>query len=109
MQTKHPDMMDPKWAQLNSINLTEFFPATATPYHILECKLQMLDCAKLWKLKWTFMGSCLALDNERAYRIEQKRSMIKNYVTQKIGRGTRPTNEEWYKRPLRMKTDADFL
>ena len=42
----------------------------------------MLNCAELWKLTWTFMGSCLALDVERAYKIEQRRALLKLHISQ---------------------------
>ena len=44
----------------------------------------MLNCAELWTLTWTFMGSCLTLDVERAYKIEQRREIIKKDMAQKM-------------------------
>ena len=42
----------------------------------------MLNCAELWTLTWTFMGSCLELDVERAYKIEQRRKIMKQNMAQ---------------------------
>lgn len=55
--------------RLNEINLTTFHNHTTTPYSILSCRLQKLDCTDLWKARWTLMGFCIELDINKAHQI----------------------------------------
>ena len=61
------------------INMTEFYYKTTPKYYLLKCKLEVsfnirateqksfkqVDCNRLWKSRWTVMGSCIELDVDK--------------------------------------------
>ena len=49
------------WAELNSLNLTQFFLDTTPGFVIIKCKLNQMNCQYGWKLRQTFQGECLEL------------------------------------------------
>ena len=59
--------------------MTEFYHKTTPKYYLLKCKLEVrkwsapnsaklfkqVDCNRLWKSRWTVMGSCIELDVDK--------------------------------------------
>ena len=50
------------YKEVNKINLIEFYQKTRSRYWIFHCQLQFIDCRFSWRVQYTALGACLALD-----------------------------------------------
>jgi len=53
---------EPVWAELNKINVSTFVQKTAPTYLIKSCTINQMDCVRFWRLRQTFLGTCLELN-----------------------------------------------
>ena len=71
------------WIALNQLNLTEFIQKTYPSFVIMNCRLNRRNCQFSWKLRQTYLGTCLELNTGRItdQHVEEENTKINDLYT----------------------------
>ena len=61
MQSKLSHQVE-DWADLNTIDLEEFYHKTMPDIVVEHCLFDSLDCRHIWQVRKTKLGNCLVFD-----------------------------------------------
>ena len=88
------------WNALNQLNLTEFLKQTMPTFMVIHCRLNLLNCQFSWKLRETYLGTCLELDTRSVKDkvVENENKKIKElYSVRKSSKiGQHSLNHKFY-------------
>ena len=84
--------MDKEYAELNKLNLTEFFYSTTSKYFLFHCHMQSVNCRPHWKVRRTSLGTCLTLSPNDVYKaaVNEDKERLKRRLFRKLDRTPNP-------------------
>ena len=84
--------MEKEYAELNKLNLTQFFYSTTSKYFLFHCHMQSVNCGPHWKVRRTSLGTCLTLSPNDVYKaaVNEDKERLKRRLFRKMDRTPNP-------------------